>query len=417
MKYPDYLVHYNKNHDKKTGRFTFGDGNGDGVSPDDYRTPELDNLDKKYGNDIRASMRFQEDGDVTSKKDADIINFGIKALDKIGFPYGPEYTDSGTWNLQSFLDEDMFDGWNQLAYLIYNGYDKTELNRLLEANEKCHMANHKYKEAEADRINKKVGYHFTSPYMIRIDRDSLPYNADSIYLYFTYNDITKRVDKRTNDYIDACLDLAKEMEHSDMDYSSIDYSEYLMHFNKNHDKKSGKFTYGDGDGDGIRDDHSNQSKKQSTSDGSKKTLVVSSPKNPRNPFSGHKKTKIEVSDEAYKEVMKADTKHAIKRGTGYLLSGGALIAAGVLTENPVALGVGAVYLVSSAAHYVDSGTHFVNKMIDSAYKNKPVEELDTLVKVDPSIFNTKYYDTNLKEIRDLSFKDARKEVLDRAKKS
>ena len=45
MEYPDYLVHYNKNHDKRTGRFTFGDGNGDGVSPDYYRTPELD---KKY---------------------------------------------------------------------------------------------------------------------------------------------------------------------------------------------------------------------------------------------------------------------------------------------------------------------------------------------------------------------------------
>lgn len=42
MRYPDYLVHYNKNHDKKTGRFTFGDGNGDGVSPDSYRTKELD---------------------------------------------------------------------------------------------------------------------------------------------------------------------------------------------------------------------------------------------------------------------------------------------------------------------------------------------------------------------------------------
>lgn len=32
---------------------------------------------------------------------------------------------------------------------------------------------------------------------------------------------------------------------------------YLIHFNKNHDKL-GQFTFGDGDGDGIRDDHSNQ---------------------------------------------------------------------------------------------------------------------------------------------------------------
>ena len=36
-------------------------------------------------------------------------------------------------------------------------------------------------------------------------------------------------------------------------------SDYLVHFNKNHDKK-GQFTYGDGDGDGIVDDHANQNK-------------------------------------------------------------------------------------------------------------------------------------------------------------
>lgn len=28
---PDYLIHYNKNHDPKSGRFAPGDGNGDGV--------------------------------------------------------------------------------------------------------------------------------------------------------------------------------------------------------------------------------------------------------------------------------------------------------------------------------------------------------------------------------------------------
>ena len=33
---------------------------------------------------------------------------------------------------------------------------------------------------------------------------------------------------------------------------------YLVHFNKNHNPKNGQFTFGDGDGDGIRDDHSNQ---------------------------------------------------------------------------------------------------------------------------------------------------------------
>jgi hypothetical protein len=37
-------------------------------------------------------------------------------------------------------------------------------------------------------------------------------------------------------------------------------TDYLIHFNRNHDKK-GRFTYGDGDGDGIDDDHAHRSMK------------------------------------------------------------------------------------------------------------------------------------------------------------
>lgn len=47
-----------------------------------------------------------------------------------------------------------------------------------------------------------------------------------------------------------------------MSYST---STYLVHFNKNHSSKDGKFTYGDGDGDGIIDDHRNGRKGQSGS--------------------------------------------------------------------------------------------------------------------------------------------------------
>lgn len=37
-------------------------------------------------------------------------------------------------------------------------------------------------------------------------------------------------------------------------------TDYLIHFNKNHSKKNGQFDTGDGDGDGIRDDHHNYSR-------------------------------------------------------------------------------------------------------------------------------------------------------------
>lgn len=38
------------------------------------------------------------------------------------------------------------------------------------------------------------------------------------------------------------------------------YPDYLVHFNKNHSKSNGQFVSGDGDGDGIANDHANQKK-------------------------------------------------------------------------------------------------------------------------------------------------------------
>lgn len=415
MRYPDYLVHYNKNHDKRTGRFTFGDGNGDGVSPDNYRTPELD---KKYDElkktgvlnlyDNKPWLNPEDNIEEKWGKDvAKAVDIGIKAFGAEKM-WGSEDIDKNSirsW----FLLEDQAIGFPEIAYLVVKGWSGDKIfNALRDANkmwEKTNEFRNDYTGYPNEGwLKKSIGIAEKDPYK-------------NVYtLMEASRHITDESDT-VDTYIAECEKLLKEMEHSDMDYSSMDYSEYLMHFNKNHDKKSGRFTYGDGDGDSIRDDHSNQSKKQSISDGSKKTIVVTSPKNPRNPFSGSKKTKIEVSDDVYKEVMKSDTVHSIRRGTGNLINSGLFIAAGVLTENPVVLGIGVGYLVGSAADYVNSGTHFVNKIIDSAYKNKPIEELDTLVKIDPSFFNKKYYDTNSKEIRKLSMKDARKEVLDRTKKS
>ena len=39
-------------------------------------------------------------------------------------------------------------------------------------------------------------------------------------------------------------------------------TEYLIHFNKNHSSKNGQFTSGDGDGDGVVNDHKNRIKLQ-----------------------------------------------------------------------------------------------------------------------------------------------------------
>lgn len=44
------------------------------------------------------------------------------------------------------------------------------------------------------------------------------------------------------------------------------YPTYLVHFNKNHSSKDGRFTSGDGDGDGIVNDHHNYAKNKEAED-------------------------------------------------------------------------------------------------------------------------------------------------------
>jgi len=44
-------------------------------------------------------------------------------------------------------------------------------------------------------------------------------------------------------------------------YKSVFNDNYLCHYNQNHSKKNGQFVSGDGDGDGISNDHANQRKK------------------------------------------------------------------------------------------------------------------------------------------------------------
>ena len=45
-----------------------------------------------------------------------------------------------------------------------------------------------------------------------------------------------------------------------MSYIIVRNDNYLMHFNKNHDPKNGRFTFGDGDSDGVIDDHAHRRK-------------------------------------------------------------------------------------------------------------------------------------------------------------
>lgn len=216
MRYPDYLVHYNKNHDKRTGRFTFGDGNGDGVSPDDYRTPELDASYNKYKTSINDSYGHEFSSGLKGPKGKS-FDICVKALTNIGAISKDEASSD-------YIEQDIFDffnGYQSVAYLARNGYDKSQIKDII-------VSNHKFEEANKKSIDT---YPYSNPYL------------ESVYKSYYNNDKDSAEYKEIDKYIDECVKLSKEMEHSDMGYSSMDYSSYLVHFNTRHDPKTGRFDF------------------------------------------------------------------------------------------------------------------------------------------------------------------------------
>lgn len=114
-------------------------------------------------------------------------------------------------------------------------------------------------------------------------------------------------------------------------------SEYFQHFNRNHDKKSGRFTFGDGDGDGTVNERKTKDtkvKKESNLQELRKFYVKNAKINPE--F-----TRLST------EASSTDTLRKV--GTGVLAGGlgiGAVLAgAAFLAESPVLLGpaVGLAY--------------------------------------------------------------------------
>lgn len=54
MGYPDYLVHFNKNHSKKNGQFISGDGDGDGTADEHHRYSKNGVVEKWSGDRVRS---------------------------------------------------------------------------------------------------------------------------------------------------------------------------------------------------------------------------------------------------------------------------------------------------------------------------------------------------------------------------
>ena len=333
------LCHYNKNHDPKNGRFTFKKaweeidtsvakgydiaektvrGAVKGIKgefkksptspttnkvskveykkdveksvkkpPEAFKTPDLDRkskiiepiIDKVIKISKLPWLRNNDDPvEKWGKEYAKACDIGLKALDKthlreaydkeIGITNGDR-----SW----FFFEDQTFGMPQIAYLASIGKTKNEIKNIIDINKDLERANNDYH----------------SQYSILKERDEYdkayenrPYKSDW-YLYEGYRD------GGDDEYIDACVEIAKELEHSGinnikskiyrrrpiMTYKAVFNDNSLCHYNKNHSSKNGQFISGDGDGDGIANDHAHRSEK---SDDGQKHMSLKEARNIRN---------------------------------------------------------------------------------------------------------------------------------------
>jgi len=244
-------MHFNKNHDK-LGRFTFGDGNGDGVigkaDPNSYRTPELD---KKYSElektgiikDLNNSnLKWIGVGEDESKWGNDVaksVKLGVEAMRSL-----PEFDwfDPGDYEERDVLSSFLLSDWSEqnaypeAAYLASKGYSVKQIADFFRSASDMHDKNEEYFRAY-------TGYP---------DNDDYHKYSDKAYDTSPYQGIYNMADRATMMHPDSngdlykftekCVELAKNMEHSDMS------GNYLEHFNPNHDPKTGQFTFAVGGG-------------------------------------------------------------------------------------------------------------------------------------------------------------------------
>lgn len=317
---PSYLCHFNKNHDPKNGRFTFkkawetidtavskgydavekvGRGIGKGTvtavksikksfetpkqetensaptgnnvatsteekpfesfkPPESFKTPELNEKNKivapivdKLNKITKLPWLFNEgvtDGDYKSaavqkwgKEYVDAADIGLKACKELNLrdAYGSEITNlDRSW----FVLEDQTFGMAQVAYLASIGKTNKEINSIISANNDLEKANTNYTN-QAKTYDEYLKIADTEPYKTN---------------WYLYEASFQGGDAIDDDYINKCIEIANEskVQHSIV----VNCGNYLVHYNKNHSKTNGQFTSGDGDGDGIVDDHHNQSK-------------------------------------------------------------------------------------------------------------------------------------------------------------
>lgn len=221
---PSYLCHFNKNHDPKNGRFTFKKA---WETIDTAVSKGYDAVEKVAKGAYRGIKKEFND---PSSSDFDGYSAKKTPEQRSNYEYlkeSPSYTSTydRAKELSKKFSPEYQEKFNKKVESINNRIDLSKLS----SNE---LDKHLGLNSEVDKL---LGEYGNIVYDKRMQE--------------TYADLLKRSEfDRLFDAVESKLS------------ENTEKRSYLMHYNKNHSKANGQFTSGDGDGDGISDDHHNQSK-------------------------------------------------------------------------------------------------------------------------------------------------------------
>lgn len=104
------------------------------------------------------------------------------------------------------------------------------------------------------------------------------------------------------------------------------YPDYLVHVNQNHNPKNGQFAPGDGDGDGVSNDHANQRKK-TTSKKNTATKKKSTAKKKYNEVDAWESISKGITNAAntYSYALEKDPSRKLEKGVNLFLDNSKLI--------------------------------------------------------------------------------------------
>ena len=151
MKYPSYLIHFNKNHSKKNGQFISGDGDGDGI-PNDHAARKKEDITtvKKVGNGYKQTMTTIEKKSGNTKIVDDLVD-NVQTYGKMSYVDG-DYTKA----------DGLFDRIGAKAASIYQ--DTKDLNKAVKYLVD-NMSDVPYKAKLLNTLDENEGYEYVTFYL------------------------------------------------------------------------------------------------------------------------------------------------------------------------------------------------------------------------------------------------------------